>query len=262
MLRHSGKQSLWSSTLLPIYLGSSCDNIVWVIQKGTRVTGHIDPKGGSPCFTLWVGCRVAGNLSELKTAEHTVDKRELLSWPRWKGYRQMLRRDTQGNWALKGWLRLQRNKPKYLTCWVSGIWVRVGGWVSCWTLSAAQELKEDSQKHGNKRKTLSQGIRKDSSGTSRLLVQFQEGEKKSLPVLFWPGWKCQNTTEDLIFLDDKEVQEEQRGWWPSPYSPRCANALRFKAGGIVKNSITLPESKASAFWKPPTSFWTLCNLCI
>lgn len=202
MLRHSGKRSLWPSTLLPIYLGSSCDNIVWVIQKGTRVTGHVDPKGGSPCFTLRVGCGAAGNLSERKTAEHTVDKRELLSWPRWKGYRQMLRRDTQGNWALKGWLRLQRNKSKYLTRWVSGIWVRVGGWVSYWTLSAAQELREDSQKHGNKRKTLSQRIRKDNSGTIQAACAVPR------------GWKEIITS---VVLTGLEMSKHHRGlnlpWW-------------------------------------------------
>lgn len=76
-------------------------------------------------------------------------------------------------------------------------------------------------------------------------MHFQEDDKKSLPVLFQPSWKCQNTIEDLIFLHDKEVRKSRVGLWRQ--LPILTNALWFKARGIVKNNIILTESKAGAF---------------
>lgn len=69
-------------------------------------------------------------------------------------------------------------------------------------------------------------------------MHFQEDDKKAVPMSSRPSRTCQNATEDLIFPNDKVRKSGGGGG--------CTNALWLKAGGIVKNSIVLPKSTASA----------------
>jgi hypothetical protein len=110
----------------------------------------------------------------------------------------------------------------------------MGRGASCLTLSAVQEVRENSRTM-DIRRLLAREIWEDGSGHIAL-VHFQEDDKKTFPGLFQPSWKCQSTTEDLIFLDDKEVRKSRGGGDHLPTLQDAQMHFGSKQGVLLKTA--------------------------
>ena len=62
-------------------------------------------------------------------------------------------------------------------------------------------------------------------------------------MLFRPSWKCQNTIEDLIFLDDKEVQKSSGGGDHLPTLQDVQMHFGSKQGALLKTASLFQKAK-------------------
>lgn len=79
-------------------------------------------------------------------------------------------------------------------------------------------------------------------------MHFQEDDKKPFPVRFRPSQKCQNATEDLIFLDDKEVRKSERGDGHLSALQDAQMHFGSKQGALLKTTSFFQKAK-QVLWK-------------